>query len=67
MESKKLIEIAEDVENKSNNDLLTVANELYEEFESTKQLIIDLTRHMDGVESLYNKVNKEIKKRIEGK
>ena len=67
MESKKLIEIAEDVENKSNNDLLIVANELYEEFESTKQLIIDLTRHLDGVESLYNKVNKEIKKRIEGK
>lgn len=67
MESKKLIEIAEDVENKSNNDLMTVANELYEEFESTKQLIVDLTRHLDGVESLYNKVNKEIKKRIEGK
>jgi len=67
MESKKLIEIAEDVENKSNNDLMTVANELYEEFESTKQLIIDLTRHLDGVESLYNNVNKEIKKRIEGK
>lgn len=67
MESKKLIEIAEDVENKSNNDLLLVANELYEEFESTKQLIVDLTRHLDGVESLYNKVNKEIKKRIEGK
>ena len=44
-----------------------VADELYEEFESTKQLIIDLTRHLDGVESLYNKVNKEIKKRIEGK
>ena len=67
MESKKLIEIAEDVENKSNHDLTTVANELYEEFESTKQLIVDLTRHLDGVESLYNKVNKEIKKRIEGK
>ena len=67
MESKKLLEIAEDVENKSNNDLMTVANELYEEFESTKQLIVDLTRHLDGVDSLYNKVNKEIKKRIEGK
>jgi hypothetical protein len=67
MEGKKLIEIAEDVENKSNNDLLMVADELYEEFESTKQLIIDLTRHLNGVESLYNKVNKEIKKRIEGK
>ena len=32
-----------------------------------RELIVDLTRHLDGVESLYNKVNKEIKKRIEGK
>ena len=67
MENKKLIEIAEDVENKSNNDLLGAANELYEEFESTKQLIVDLTRHLDGVESLYNKVNKELEKRHTGK
>jgi hypothetical protein len=27
-------------------------------------LIIDLTRHMENVESSYNKVNKEIEKRI---
>ncbi len=63
MDSEKLLEIAGDVENKSNNDLMTVANELYDEFEKTKQLIIDLTRHMDGIETLYNKVNKEIEKR----
>lgn len=63
MDANKLLEIAKDVENKSNNDLLLVANELYEEFEKTKQLIIDLTRHMDGIESLYNKVNKEIENR----
>jgi hypothetical protein len=63
MDSEKLLEIAGDVENKSNNDLITVANELYDEFEKTKQLIIDLTRHMDGIETLYNKVNKEIEKR----
>jgi hypothetical protein len=63
MESNKLLEIANDVENKSNNDLLTVAAQLYEEFETTKDLIINLTKHLDGVESLYNKVNKEIEKR----
>ncbi len=63
MDSEKLLEIAGDVENKSNNDLMRVANELYDEFEKTKQLIIDLTRHMDGIETLYNKVNKEIEKR----
>ena len=63
MDSNKLLEIANDVENKSNNDLLNVATQLHEEFETTKELIINLTRHLDGVESLYNKVNKEIEKR----
>ena len=64
MESNKLIEISNDAENKSNNDLFNAEKELYEEFEKTKQLIIDLTRHLDSVESLYNKVNREIEKRI---
>jgi hypothetical protein len=67
MESQKLIEIANDVENKSNKDLVIVADELSEEFEKTKELIIDLTRHLDGVESLFNKVNKELEKRYTGK
>ena len=67
MESQKLIEITNDVENKSNKDLVIVADELSEEFEKTKELIIDLTRHLDGVENLYNKVNKEIEKRYIGK
>jgi len=67
MESQKLIEIANDVGNKSNKDLVIVADELSEEFEKTKELIIDLTRHLDGVESLYNKVNKELEKRYTGK
>jgi hypothetical protein len=63
MDSNKLLEITNDVQNKSNNDLMLVATELYDEFEKTKQLIIDLTRHMDGIEVLYNKVNKEIENR----
>lgn len=63
MDTQRLIDIANDVENKSNNDLLVAANELYDEFENTKQLIIDLTKHLDGVESLYIKVNKEIENR----
>ena len=66
MDSQLLIEVANDVESKSNNDLLIAANQLYEEFEKTKQLIIDLTRHLDGVEILYNRVNKEIEKRHKG-
>ena len=31
--------------------------------DNTKELIIDLTRHLDSVEELYNKVNNEISKR----
>jgi uncharacterized membrane protein YgaE (UPF0421/DUF939 family) len=63
MEKEKIIEIVKEVENKSNKDLFLVINELYSEYEKTKQLIIDLTRHLETVESLYNDVNNEIGKR----
>jgi hypothetical protein len=64
MEKEKLIEIAKDPKNKSNKDLFLVVGELYEEFEKTKKLIVDLTRHLESVETLYNDVNTEIEKRI---
>jgi hypothetical protein len=63
MDKNKIIEIAENVENKSNKDLFLVLDDLGSEFENTKSLIIDLTRHLESVEDLYNKVNKEIEKR----
>jgi uncharacterized membrane protein YgaE (UPF0421/DUF939 family) len=63
MEKNKIIEIATDVKNKSNKDLTIVSEELINEFENTKKLIIDLTRHLDSVEKLYNDVNSEIQKR----
>lgn len=64
MDKEKILEIVNDVENKSNKDLFNVINELNDEFEKTKKLIIDLTRHLESVEQLYDKVNKEIEKRI---
>lgn len=63
-DNKKIFEIVEDVENKSNKDLFFVLGELQEEFEKTKNLIVDLTRHLDSVELMYNKVNEEIGKRV---
>ena len=60
MDKDKIIEVIKNVEDKSNKDLFLVVNELYTEYEKTKQLIIDLTRHLDAVEDLYNKVNNEI-------
>lgn len=63
MEKKDVLEIANDCENKPNKDLLSARDLLIEEFEKTKELVISLTRHMDAVENIYNKINNEIKKR----
>ena len=52
MDKEKIIEIVKDVENKSNKDLFLVVNELYVEHEKTKQIIIDLTRHLETIENL---------------
>ena len=41
MDKEKIVEIVSDVENKSNKDLYTAQNELYVEYNKTKELIID--------------------------
>ena len=64
MDLEKLISVVEDVENKSNKDLFDAQNILIQEFDKTKQLILDLTKHLESVETLYDKVNNEIGKRI---
>ncbi len=64
MEKNRIIEIATDVKNKSNKDLILASEELYNEFEKKKTLIIDLTRHLESIEKLYNDINSEIQKRI---
>jgi hypothetical protein len=64
MDLEKLISVVEDVENKPNKDLFDAQNILIEEFDKTKQLILDLTKHLESVETLYDKVNNEIGKRI---
>ena len=57
MDKEKIIEVISDVKNKSNKDLFLTINELNDEFEKTKTLIIDLTRHLDSVESMFNEIN----------
>jgi hypothetical protein len=64
MDKEKLIDVAKDYQNKSNKDLFDAVNLLYEEYEKTKELIIDLTKHLETVEILYNNVNVELGKRI---
>lgn len=64
MDVEKLIDVAKDYENKSNKDLFDAVNILYEEHEKTKELIIELTKHLENVEYYYNKVNDEVGKRL---
>jgi hypothetical protein len=63
LDLKKIIEVSNDVENKSNKDLFSSLETLSIEFEKTKSLIIDLTRHLELVEDMYDTINKEIGKR----
>ena len=48
---------------KPNKDVLKEMSLLKEEFEKTKALVVNLTYHLDNVESAYNKLNKEMKNR----
>lgn len=63
MDKNKIIEIANDCENMPNKSLIDGRDFLINEFETTKTLIIDLTRHLESVEVLYDKINKELDKR----
>lgn len=48
----------------SNKDLVKTLDELNNDFEKTKQLIIKLATHLDFVEETYNKINNEYQSRI---
>jgi len=63
MDKEKYIQIANDCENRSNKDLVETRDFLINEFDELKNLIIDLTRKLEVVEVLYNKVNGELNKR----
>jgi len=63
MEPKKLIEIVENLKDKSNKDLIESRDLLFTEFNKTKELIVDLTRHLDTVHEYYETINTEIGKR----
>jgi hypothetical protein len=61
--SEKIKEILVDYKSKSNKDLVLVLDFLSKEFEDTKNLVIDLTKKIDKIESTYNKILKEYESR----
>ena len=47
MEKETLLKVIDNVEDTPNKDLSEAAIELFNEFNKTKEMIIDLTRHLD--------------------
>ena len=64
MDKVKLKEVVENVKDKPNKALMKSRELLITEFTKTKELIIDLTKHLDVVEEYYDVINKEIGKRL---
>lgn len=64
MDKDKIINIVENHKDKSNKDLLETRDILIKEYTKTKELIIDLTKHLDVIEDFYDIVNNEIKNRL---
>lgn len=60
---EKVYGIIKELNDSSNKDLEFALQFLNEEFNRTKTAIIELTKHLDGVEIIYNKVLKEYERR----
>lgn len=56
MDIENLNKIISDIKSSSNKDLMESMDFLSDDFEQTKQMIINLSLHLDNVENLYNKV-----------
>jgi site-specific DNA-adenine methylase len=56
---EKLNSIITEIKSSGNQELIQALDFLSEDFEETKQMIINLSQHLDNVENLYNKVLNE--------
>jgi hypothetical protein len=63
MKSEEVIEVLKNYKNKSNKDLTSALQFLYEDFNNTKDLLIKLSKHLDITEDSYNKLLEEYEKR----
>lgn len=63
---EKFQEIISDLGNCSNKELTQALDFLNYDFNETKTMILELTNHLDNVESLYNNVLREYEQRTNG-
>ena len=64
---KKILEVSQNCSERTNKELVESMDFLKQDFEQTKSNIIHLTKHLDGIESVYNKILTEYEKRINGR
>lgn len=62
-DSEKVVKILNEYKNSSNKDLKLAMDFIQKDFNFTKERIIELTNHLDKLESLYNKLLSEHQKR----
>ena len=60
MEAKEIEDIVKNVKDKPNKVLVESRGVLKSEFEKTKELILELTNHMDAVKESYEVINEEL-------
>lgn len=65
-DTEKVKKIVEELTTSSNKELIFALDVLNKDFEDTKLSIINLTKHLDNVEIIYNRVLKELNNRTNG-
>ena len=65
MDVKQIEDIVKNVKDKPNKVLVESRSVLKSEFEKTKDLILELTRHIDAVQESYEIINEEIGNRAQ--
>lgn len=66
-DSEKVTNIIKDYKSVSNKDLMFAMDFIQEDFNFTKEKIIELTNHLDKLEIVYNKVLQEYQNRTKSK
>jgi len=63
---ENIIEFSKDLKNKSNAEIIQTLDTLNEEFNFTKNVVINLTHNLDKIEELYRIILKEYNTRQNG-
>jgi predicted RND superfamily exporter protein len=60
---EELTTIVKEVNDRPNSDLIKAMDFLREDFDQTKETIVQLTHHLDSIETMYDLIHKEFKNR----